>query len=140
MYFIAVLSTADYIEDVNEEYDIDWNSMAWEELRKPLYSGLAARIYTEEIKPNETDIPRSLEDQGDFYVSYYRPNGDANKFINLAKGLDNGMISWLSLDNSTCFTRCCNLFMPVYVNGSNNIIDYYEAYLIIHVGPTQRLL
>ena len=77
MFNVALASTAAYIQLVNTYYNIDWASMTWLDLRKPLYSGLAARIYTEETR-GITLIPRPVEDQGDFYVNFYRPGGEAD--------------------------------------------------------------
>ena len=87
MFNVTLASTAAYILEVNTYYNIDWASMTWSDLRKPLCSGLAARIYTEEMR-GSTLIPRPAEDQGDFHVNFYRPGGDADVFTALVNELD----------------------------------------------------
>ena len=89
MFNITRASTASFILRVNTEYGIIWASMMWVDLRKPLYSGLTARIYTE-IRRGTDVIPRSIDDQGNFYVRYYRTSGDPDVFSNLAEKLEKG--------------------------------------------------
>ena len=90
MFNSTLTSTASYIQSVNTEYGIIWASMSWVDLRKPLYSGLVARIYTEMAR-GSNDIPRSTDDQGVFYASFYRTSGDSDVFSNAAEGLEKGM-------------------------------------------------
>ena len=89
MFEATRTSPASYIQDVNTLYSINWGSMSWVDLRKPLYSGLAARIYTE-ITRGTDDIPRSIDDQENFYFKYYRTSGDPDVFSNKAEKLEKG--------------------------------------------------
>ena len=59
-------------------FGIDWvNDITWKDLLKPLYSGIAARLYLSNF-PEE--IPSCLPDQARYWVQYY--NGDsAARFI-----------------------------------------------------------
>ena len=78
-----------YYQEINAYYSIDWMSVKWEELRMPFYSGLAARLYVEYESRGER-IPRSIEEQGDFYVQYYRKDGSAEVFVSLSYELEKG--------------------------------------------------
>ena len=57
---------------IQREFNIDWTKVTWSDLRKPLYSGLAAVLYLmQRTGSNTTAIPASLEGQGDFWSHYY---------------------------------------------------------------------
>lgn len=66
---------------IKQSLDIDWEKVKWNDLRKPLYSGLAARLFLLKIP---APIPSSLKDQADYWKRYYNTEsgaGTAQKFI-----------------------------------------------------------
>ena len=68
-------------EKIKQNLDIDWGQVQWSDLRKPLYSGLAARLYLLKIP---APIPSSLKDQAEYWKRYYNTRsgaGTAQKFI-----------------------------------------------------------
>ena len=68
-------------EKIKQSLDIDWGQVEWSDLRKPLYSGLAARLYLLKIP---APIPSSLKDQAEYWKHYYNTGsgaGTAQKFI-----------------------------------------------------------
>ena len=70
---------------IQEATDISWESVVWEDLRKPLYSGIAARL----ILLNKTElIPSHLEGQAGYWKEHYNTEsgkGTVDDFISRCK-------------------------------------------------------
>ena len=69
------------------EFDIDWNEVEWDDLQRPLYSALAARLIlflAPERLPDSSDIPG----QAQFWKQHYNTNGSINDFIGRANELE----------------------------------------------------
>lgn len=86
-----------YIKDIQTAFSIDWPSVAWDELTKPLHSAIGARLYLLYVSRNDPKgIPRNITDQATYWKQYYRPAGDTNEFITdanrLEKGIANGQL------------------------------------------------
>lgn len=64
---------------IQEKLNIDWRAVAWTDLTKPLYSGLAASLRLQQIAGNNT--PGVLERQADFWVNNYHKRQPALYFI-----------------------------------------------------------
>lgn len=64
---------------IREFFNIDWPTVTWEDLRKPLYSGLAARLFLSII---EEPIPLAsdIDGQAEYWNQYYNTSGTAGKF------------------------------------------------------------
>ena len=78
--------------DIQREFGIDWPSVQWEDLRKPLYSGLGARLKLSNV--NQT-IPfaSDLADQASYWKMYYNSilgDGTPEKFIEDVMALGDG--------------------------------------------------
>ena len=70
---------------IAQELNIDWVSVQWDELQRPLYSALAARLilfYAPER------IPDNVEDQAQFWLQHYNTNGDIAEFAGAANELE----------------------------------------------------
>ena len=78
------------LNKITNKFNIDWRSVKWENLTMPLYSALGAGLYMT-YKSNRTTIPRSIEEQARYWNGYYRPTADANKFIQRANKLEQGL-------------------------------------------------
>lgn len=66
---------------IMREFEIDWPSVQWTDLRRPLYSGLAARLFLLNI-PSE--IPGDIAGQAMYWKRYYNTElgaGTVEKFI-----------------------------------------------------------
>jgi hypothetical protein len=48
--------------------DLAWSKVVWDDLKKPLYSGLAARLYLSIV---EELIPENLDKQAEYWKEYY---------------------------------------------------------------------
>jgi len=80
-----------YIKDIQKAFGIDWPSVTWDELTKPLHSALGARLYIQyQSRSDPSGIPREINDQAQFWKKYYRSNGDVNNFISAANRLETG--------------------------------------------------
>ena len=69
--------------EIKEVFGIDWREVKWEDLRKPLYSGFAARLKLSNV---EDPIPLSsdIEAQGQYWKDHYNSEqgaGTVEKFV-----------------------------------------------------------
>ncbi|KAL3871107.1 hypothetical protein ACJMK2_039126 [Sinanodonta woodiana] len=89
-------STMKYFHDrIRQNLNIDWTRVTWADLRKPLYSGLAAALYI--IKQTNNEIPIQLENQANIWSKigssrsahdFYLVGSNVTKGCNLDKLLD----------------------------------------------------
>ncbi len=56
---------------IRESFNIDWPSVQWSDLRIPLYSGIAARLFLLNISDTEP-IPCNVPGQAAYWRTYYR--------------------------------------------------------------------
>lgn len=74
---------------IQGNFSIDWSSVTWSDLRKPLYSGIAAALYLQYVeRMYATTIPTSINAQAKFWVDKF--NGQLNDFLsvrNLQEGI-----------------------------------------------------
>lgn len=73
---------ANQLAAINSALGIQWNTVIWAELRKPLYSALGAYLYTTlQVVKNEGGVaPVTIEQQAVFWKKYYRSGGDVEAF------------------------------------------------------------
>jgi hypothetical protein len=81
-----------YIKEIQDIFGIDWPSLTWEECRKPLVSGLAARLYLHYNSRADTNgIPRDIVGQATFWQTYYRTTGNPQEYIDKSNALETGI-------------------------------------------------
>ena len=74
---------------IQSEFGINWMRVRWAELRKPLYSGLAAAMYILTKATNQ--IPGDIAGQARFWRDNFNSFGHTATFVNRAEMLrDNG--------------------------------------------------
>ncbi len=56
---------------IRKSFNIDWPSVQWSDLRIPLYSGIAARLFLLNISDTET-IPCNVPGQATYWRTHYR--------------------------------------------------------------------
>ena len=79
-----------YLEDIREAFGIDWTSVEWNDLRKPLYSALGARLFVAlKSSTDSVPVPRAIDDQARFWRTYYRPEADERHFSTRATKFEN---------------------------------------------------
>ncbi|XP_076457342.1 uncharacterized protein LOC143291387 [Babylonia areolata] len=67
---------------IRTELGIDWTQVKWTDLRKPLYSGLAASLYLMVKLGNSTPaIPATLKDQADLWTHRYHSGAPSRDFV-----------------------------------------------------------
>ena len=74
-----------YWDRIKDKLRIDWTETEWEDLEKPLYSGLAARLFLARIP---APIPSDLPAQAQYWKTYYNTSagkGTVQKFIDDVK-------------------------------------------------------
>ena len=78
---VNLRSTRKYHAQIKKHFGIDWARTTWYDLRKPLYSGLAARLFLVKIP---AAIPSDLPGQAAYWKLYYNTvagKGTESKFI-----------------------------------------------------------
>ena len=74
-----------YWDKIKETLGIDWTSTTWNDLEKPLYSGLAARLFLARLS---APIPTDLASQAQYWKTHYNTvagSGTVQKFIDDVK-------------------------------------------------------
>ena len=74
------------LAQIEELFGIEWENVEWVELRKPLYSALAARLLLFNAKGVIPPI-NDLEAQATFWVQNYNQDGSASEFVSISSGL-----------------------------------------------------
>ena len=77
---------------IHDYFNIDWKEVTWEDLRKPLYSGLAARLFLSNVK---SKIPTTLCGQAAYWKKHYNKTGKGtvSKFVEDVNALEGTDIS-----------------------------------------------
>ena len=73
-------------QEIQAKFSINWAEVEWYDLRKPLYSALAARLYLSTLS---TLIPISslIQSQATYWINYYNPSASAWTFVTLVNDL-----------------------------------------------------
>ena len=70
------------LQDITTHFNIDWTATVWSDLRKPLFSALAARLYFEVITA-EIPLSPDISAQGNYWATYYTSSGGTQtEFVN----------------------------------------------------------
>ena len=75
-------------DEIRIRFEIDWMTVTWEDLLKPLYSGLASRIFLAD-KPDA--IPDDLQGQAEYWKKFYNTpagKGTVEHFFKLVRELE----------------------------------------------------
>ena len=85
---IAYSRLVNKYEQIWKLYRIDWRSVNYKDLDKPLYSALAARLFLSNF-PEYIPPAHQVEDQAEYWkFKYMRGSGDVQHFIEKVKELD----------------------------------------------------
>ena len=109
-------------QQIQIHFGINWLSVQWTELRKPIYSVIAARLVLY-IAPASIPSADDLARQAQFWVAHYNRNGDASAFVTTSSGLQG---EWRKLHKKWHITE------ETYWK-SNNIINKYIKCRIFNV-------
>ncbi|XP_048244945.1 uncharacterized protein LOC124143446 [Haliotis rufescens] len=84
--FNMIKNTGTLFSDVSSQFAIDWSTVQWSDLRKPLYSGLAAALYLSTISE---PLPQGAENQGSYFRKYFHDDPhSAHNYYTAAKQLN----------------------------------------------------
>lgn len=101
---------------------IDWLSTSWQDLRKPLYSGLAAALYVEHRISGNLQ-PVGVTSQADFWARSYHPGGQQSTFSTLANLLDVGCHGQADLDIAFLIDTSSSISQHEYMQSLQFIAD-----------------
>ena len=77
----------DLHQNINSSFSIQWSSVQWSDLRRPLYSALAARLYTYTVS-EPIPISSEIESQAVYWRTYYNSLGNTSEFVALVNQLE----------------------------------------------------
>ena len=94
--FISTKNTT-MLDQIEENLHIDWLNVEWRELRKPLYSALAAWLVLLEA-PVAVPPASDLAAQAEFWAENYNRDGNVSNFISICNSTDlEGSIKYSSV-------------------------------------------
>ena len=64
---------ATILNSIQEQFGINWSAVCWQDLRKPLYSGLATRLFLSNV-PTAIPFASDLPAQGEYWIAHYNMN------------------------------------------------------------------
>ena len=73
-------------QEIQSTFSIQWSLVEWNDLRKPLYSALAARLYFYTVSAS-VPISSNVQSQATYWVTYYNPSGSVSNFVTLVNQL-----------------------------------------------------
>ena len=78
-------------DQIRRQFNVDWCSVRWSDLRKPLYSAIAARLALYNFPRT---IPKASDEsaQAQLWADYYRQEGSVKEFVTVTSELK-GMFS-----------------------------------------------
>ena len=75
------------LQNIAAHFYIDWTATVWSDLRKPLFSALAARLYFK-VKTAEISLSHDISAQGNYWATYYTSSGGTQtEFVNIINEL-----------------------------------------------------
>ncbi|KAL8562359.1 hypothetical protein ACOMHN_066073 [Nucella lapillus] len=107
---------AAYYQDIVSRFGIAWNSLQWSDLRKPLFSGLAAALYM--VQTFGDNVPVGVERQAAWYQQAFYPN-DPMAAYNFTKQANNAF--------SGCSISNLDLAFLVDSSASLSPLDFQQA-------------
>ena len=75
---------------IRSHIGISWSLVTWSDLRKPLYSGVAAALYTLLEGHGSGAVKWKVEEQGSFWSAHFHNGSSATNFTQMASLLDLG--------------------------------------------------
>jgi len=76
-------------ESINDKFGIDWKRTQYRDLRKPLYSGIAARLkIAAHYRYRYASIPQSVAEQSRYWANFYTSKSTATAVDDYTKASD----------------------------------------------------
>ena len=67
-------------QQIQTNFFIDWSSVQWSDLRRPLYSALAARLYFYTVS-DAIPLSSNIQSQATYWVTHYNTLGSVSDFV-----------------------------------------------------------
>lgn len=80
------------LREIQRHFGIEWQSVRWEDLRKPLYSALAARLILSNVTES-IPLASDVAAQASYWRRYYNNVGAEARFIADVMSLEEGMVT-----------------------------------------------
>lgn len=74
-------------DQIGRQFNVDWCSVKWSDLRKPLYSAIAARLALYNF-PRTIPKASDVITQAQLWADYYRQGGSVSEFVTVAGELE----------------------------------------------------
>ena len=74
-------------QDIQAFFSIQWSAVQWYDLRKPLYSALAARLFFYTVSAS-IPLSSNIQSQANYWVTYYNQAGLTSNFVTLVNELE----------------------------------------------------
>ena len=74
-------------DQIRRQFNIDWCSVRWSDLRKPLYSAIAGRLALYNF-PRTIPKASDVSAQSQLWADYYRQGGSVSEFVTIAGELE----------------------------------------------------
>ena len=74
-------------QQIQASFSIQWSAVQWNDLRKPLYSALAARLYLYTVSV-QIPISSNIQSQATYWAMYYNTFGNISEFVTLVNELE----------------------------------------------------
>ncbi|XP_054168885.1 uncharacterized protein LOC128966097 [Oppia nitens] len=71
--------------ELAEKYDIDWQRLDLDDMQIPLYGALATKMF---LHLTNQSIPKTIDDQAQFWKQHYTPTGDVQLFVKSVQQLE----------------------------------------------------
>ena len=78
--------------EIQRQFGIDWQSVQWEDLRKPLYSALAARLILSNVTES-IPLASDVAAQASYWRRHYNAVGTEARFITDVMALEEGTVT-----------------------------------------------
>lgn len=96
---------------INASFGIDWSTVAWNDLRKPLFSGIAMMLY---IERHTLSVPKTILSQGAFYATKL-------------SGSESSYNASVSMMRSDCLSDNLDMAFLIDASGSIGFTDYVTS-------------
>ena len=74
-------------QQIQTSFSIQWSTVQWNDLRKPLFSALAARLYFYTVSAS-IPISSSIQSQATYWAIYYHALGSTSEFVTRVNELE----------------------------------------------------
>jgi receptor-type tyrosine-protein phosphatase Q len=109
-------------QQIQTNFFIEWSSVQWSDLRRPLYSALAARLYFYTVS-DAIPLSSSIQSQATYWVTHYNTLGSASDFVTRVNEL---------VTISECSISGIDIYFILDESGSVGNSNYQQMKAFVH--------